>query len=129
MKPVKIYALCIAVTLITVMSCNPKETNIGTKNNTEKKVLKTYLIERETPNAGQLSQKELKGISQKSNQVIDQMGSDIKWMYSYVTDDKVYCVYQAKNKETIEIHGQRGGFPVNNIKELLTKINPETSDN
>ncbi|MEK6152042.1 DUF4242 domain-containing protein [Flavobacteriaceae bacterium 3-367] len=93
-----------------------------------KQPMKTFVIEREIPNAGNLSEEELKGISQKSNEVLAQMGPGIQWMHSYVTHDKVYCVYRAKNKEAILEHAKKGGFPANAISEMATKIGPETGN-
>ena len=92
------------------------------------KTIKTYLIEREIPNAGKLSPEELKGISQKSNEVLSKMGDGIEWLHSYVTDDKVYCVYRAANEEMIRQHAKKGGFPVNAIQELSTTIGPATAE-
>jgi hypothetical protein len=90
--------------------------------------MKTYLIEREIPNAGELSSEELKGISQKSNEVLSAMGEGIEWLHSYVTDDKVFCVYKAENEDLIREHAEKGGFPVNAIQELSTKIGPATAE-
>jgi len=99
-------------------------------NNLEKtQTMKTYLIEREIPNAGQLTKEELKGISQKSCDVLKEMGSNnIQWLHSYVTENKVYCVYKAQSKELLKEHANKGGFPANKISELSTKINPETAN-
>ena len=94
------------------------------KKNTQ---MKTYLIEREIPNAGNLTEEQLKGISQKSCKVLTEMGDGIEWLHSYVTDDKVYCLYRANNQELIREHAEKGEFPVNRIEELATKIGPETS--
>lgn len=96
--------------------------------NQNKKIMKTYVIEREIPDAGKLSQEELKGISQKSNQVLLEMATDIEWQHSYVTDNKVFCVYKAENKELLVEHAKKGGFPINNINELSTIINPTTAN-
>ncbi|WP_343487496.1 DUF4242 domain-containing protein [Allomuricauda sp. d1] len=90
--------------------------------------MKTYVIEREIPDAGKLTGEQLKGISQKSCSVLKEMGSGIEWLHSYVTDDKVFCVYKAENKELLVEHAKRGGFPVNSIQELATKIGPETAN-
>jgi uncharacterized protein DUF4242 len=86
----------------------------------------TYVIEREIPNAGNLSKKELHDISLKSNGVIKDLGPDIKWVDSFVTQDKVYCIYQAKNEEIVREHAKRGGFPANKISEVKTVISPKT---
>jgi trimethylamine:corrinoid methyltransferase-like protein len=93
----------------------------------EKSELKTYLIEREIPDAGMLSAEQLKGISQKSCSVLKEMGPQIQWIHSYVTDDKVYCIYKAENEALIREHANKGGFPVNYVTELATVIDPETS--
>lgn len=90
--------------------------------------MKTYLIEREIPNAGKLSAPELKGISQTSCGVLKDMGPQIKWIHSYVVKDKIYCVYQAENEQLIRDHGAKGGFPVTNIMEIANMISPATAD-
>ena len=95
----------------------------------EKTVMKTFLIEREIPEAGKLTPEDLKGISQKSCRVLTEMGDGIEWLHSYVTDNKVYCVYRALNEELINEHAAKGGFPANLIQELSTKIGPGTANN
>jgi hypothetical protein len=87
-----------------------------------------YVIEREIPEAGKLSQQELASISQKSCDVLKNMGPQIQWVQSYVTDDKVYCVYIAPNEEMIRTHAQQGGFPANRISEIRTVIDPTTAE-
>ncbi|MFL6211173.1 MAG: DUF4242 domain-containing protein [Pyrinomonadaceae bacterium] len=87
-----------------------------------------FLIEREIPNAGQLSAQELQAISQKSCSVLQQMGPRIQWVQSYVTGDKVYCVYIAPNEEAIREHAQQGGFPANRISEIKSVIDPTTAE-
>jgi len=90
--------------------------------------MKTYVIERNIPDAGNFTPDELKGISQKSCSVLDQMGSEnIQWLHSYVTEDKIYCVYKAQNKELLKEHASKGGFPANSISEVSTVISPETA--
>lgn len=91
--------------------------------------LKTYVIEREIPGAGQLTAEELKGISQTSCSVLSEMGPSIQWQHSYVTGNKVYCVYKAENKQLVEEHARKGGFPANVISEVATTISPETARN
>ncbi len=100
-----------------------------TSNNTSKKepVMKTYLIERDIPGAGQLTAPDLKSISQKSCSVLTEMGPKIKWLHSYVTGNKIYCVYQSENEELLREHGKKGGFPVTNITEIGTTISPATA--
>ena len=87
-----------------------------------------YVIEREIPGAGDLSAQDLQGVSQKSCSVLKSMGPQIQWVQSYVTDDKVYCVYIAPNKEAIEQHAKDGGFPANSISEVRTVIDPTTAE-
>lgn len=90
--------------------------------------MKTYVIEREIPNAGKLTQDQLKGISQTSCGVLKEMGPKIQWMHSYVTGNKIYCVYKAENEELVKEHAKKGGFPANNIKEVAGVISPATAD-
>lgn len=87
-----------------------------------------FVIEREIPNAGKLSPEELRGISQKSCGVLHKLGPQIQWVQSYVTDDKVYCVYIAPNKETVREHAKQGGFPANRISEVKSVIDPTTAE-
>ena len=87
-----------------------------------------YIIERELPGAGDLGDKEIQGISQKSNQVLDELGPQIQWVESFVTDDKIYCVYIAPNKEMIEKHAQEGGFPANKISQVRRRIDPTSAE-
>ena len=87
-----------------------------------------YVIEREIPEAGKLSAEELTAISQKSCGVLNRMGPQIQWVESYVTDDKVYCVYVAPNEEMVREHAEQGGFPANRISEVRTVIDPTTAE-
>ncbi|MEJ2638711.1 MAG: DUF4242 domain-containing protein [Desulfosarcinaceae bacterium] len=87
-----------------------------------------YVIERELPGAGNLSDQEIKGVSQKSCQVLNNMGPQIQWVESYVTDDKIYCIYISPNKEMIEQHAKEGGFPANKISEVKRIINPTSAE-
>jgi hypothetical protein len=91
-----------------------------------KKVMHTYVIERDIPGAGSFSKEKLKEISQKSNGVLKEMGPDIQWVDSYVTADKVYCIYRAENEDLIREHAKRGGFPADKISEVDTMISPAT---
>jgi Protein of unknown function (DUF4242) len=86
-----------------------------------------FVIERNLPNAGQLKAEELKAISQKSCDVLQKLGPQIQWVQSYVTDDKVYCVYIAPNEELIRAHARQGGFPADAIHEVKTIIDPTTA--
>jgi hypothetical protein len=87
-----------------------------------------YIIERDIPNAGTLSPLELQGISQKSCRVLRDMGAKIQWLESYVTDDKIYCVYIAPDEATVKEHAEKGGFPANRISQIKTTINPTTAE-
>lgn len=89
--------------------------------------MNTYVIEREIPNAGQLSAEELKGISQKSCSVLKELGPEIEWVESYVTDNKIFCVYRAENEDILRAHAMKGGFPINKINLLSAKISPATA--
>jgi len=87
-----------------------------------------YLIEREIPQAGQLSAADLQGISQKSCAVLNTLGPQIQWVQSYVTADKIYCVYIAPNKEAVLEHAKQGGFPANSVAEIKSVIDPTTAE-
>jgi hypothetical protein len=87
-----------------------------------------YVIEREIPGAGKLSADELKGISQKSCGVLQNMGPQIQWVQSFVTGDKVYCVYIAPNEDMVREHARQGGFPANRVSEVAAVIDPTTSE-
>jgi hypothetical protein len=87
-----------------------------------------YIIERELPGAGDLGDDQVRGISQKSCQVLGELGPQIQWVESFVTDDKIYCVYIAPNKEMIEKHAQKGGFPANKISKIRRMIDPTTAE-
>jgi hypothetical protein len=87
-----------------------------------------YVIERELPGAGKLSEKELVAISQKSCSVLDDLGQKIQWIESFVTENKLFCVYQAPNKGIIMQHAQMGGFPANRIEEIANIITPVTAE-
>jgi hypothetical protein len=90
-----------------------------------------FLIERQIPGAGKLSSDELKGISQKSCSVISGMnrdGKDVQWVQSYVTNDKIYCVYNAPNEKAVKEHANKGGFPANSIMKVARMISPITAE-
>lgn len=87
-----------------------------------------YVIEREIPGAGYLTAEELKGISQISCGVLEEMGSEIQWLHSYVTGDKVYCVYTAPNEDMVREHAKQGGFPANSVSKVATVIDPSTAN-
>jgi len=87
-----------------------------------------YVIERDIPNAGKLSGGDLQGISAQSCAVLNKLGPTIQWVHSYVTDDKVYCVYVAPNEALIREHARLGGFPANRISEVRQMIDPTTAE-
>ena len=87
-----------------------------------------YVIERVVPGASKLTPAELKAMSQRSCSVLNQMGTQIQWIQSYVTDNKLYCVYVAPNEEMIQEHARRGGFPANHVAQVKTIIDPTTSE-
>ena len=87
-----------------------------------------YVIERELPGVGTLSDEQLQGISQKSCGVLALLGTDIQWVHSYVTGDKIYCVYIAPNEALVRKHAEMGGFPANSIAAVRTIIDPTTSE-
>lgn len=90
--------------------------------------MNTYVIEREIPNAGKLTQAQLKAISQTSCGVLNEMGPKIEWLHSYVTGNKIYCIYKAENEELIKEHAKKGGFPANFISEVANIISPATAN-
>jgi hypothetical protein len=87
-----------------------------------------YIIEREIPGAGKLTSDELAGISRRSCAIIHELGPDIQWMESFVTPDKLYCIYIARDEEIIRRHAFEGGFPANRISEVKRVIDPATSE-
>lgn len=87
-----------------------------------------YVIEREIPGAGGLSAEQLQGISQKSCGVLRNLGPQIQWLQSYVTDDKIYCVYIAPNEAMVREHAKQGGFPANRVSEVKSIIDPTTAE-
>jgi hypothetical protein len=87
-----------------------------------------YVIEREIPGAGKISPADLQSISQKSCGVLKGLGPQIQWVQSYVTDDKIYCIYIAPDRETVLEHARQGGFPANSVAEVRTVIDPTTAE-
>ena len=100
-------------------------TNLKTSNQTK---MKMYLIERDIPDAGKFTPDQLKAISQKSCSVLKEMGPSIQWIQSYVTGDKIFCVYKAESEELIREHAKKGGFPANTITEISSVISPATAN-
>jgi hypothetical protein len=87
-----------------------------------------YVIERDIPGAGKLTAEQLNGISQKSCSVLKALGPQIQWVESYVTDDKIYCVYIAPNEAMVREHAKQGGFPANRVSEIRRMIDPTTAE-
>ena len=87
-----------------------------------------YVIEREMPGVGQLGAADLKGASQTSCSVLRELGPEIQWVHSYVTDDKIYCIYRAPNEQIIREHAERGGFAANKISQVRNTIDPTTAE-
>jgi hypothetical protein len=130
MKTQSTRSIIVIATLLFASVASMAQTNQA-KNNTQTSntvQMKTYVIEREIPNAGKLTAEQLKGISQTSCGVLKQMGPQIEWLHSYVTGNKIYCVYRAENAELIKEHAKKGGFPANSISEVATVISPATAN-
>jgi len=137
MKEIKI--MLILVLAFTISNCAENKNENATVNNkkTNHEMLRPealaansnmYVIEREIPGAGKLTAEELKAISQTSCGVLKEMGSEIQWVHSYVTDDKIYCVYTAPNVEMVREHANQGGFPANSVSKVATIIDPTTAE-
>jgi hypothetical protein len=99
-----------------------------TTNVLKEPLMPKYVIEREIPNAGKLSPQDLQAISQKSCGVLQKLGPQVQWVESFVTDDKVYCIYIAPNEESIREHARQGGFPANRISAVRSVIGPTTAE-
>jgi len=89
--------------------------------------MKKFIVEREIPGLGNLTQEELQAITRKSNETLKQMNAEYHWVESYVTGDKMYCVHIAPDEETVREHARCGGFPANRVSEVLSSINPTTT--
>jgi hypothetical protein len=87
-----------------------------------------YVIERDIPQAGKLTEQQIQAISQKSCSVLQNLGPQIQWVHSYVTDDKIYCVYIAPNEEMVKEHAKQGGFPANRVSEVKRMIDPTSAE-
>ena len=128
MKRITTTTLILAIVLFTSITAMAQTTAVkdtSSKSNSTK--MKTYLIERDIPNAGKLTPAQLKAISQKSCAVLQNMGPQIQWLQSYVTGNKIFCVYRAENEDLIREHAKEGGFPANVITEVSTTISPATA--
>ena len=96
--------------------------------NEESEPMPKFVIEREIPGAGRFSSGDLQGIAQKSCAVLDELGTGIQWIHSYVTGDKIYCVYRAAEESLIRRHAEKGGFPANSIERIVATIEPVTAE-
>ncbi len=121
----KMHSLVFAL-LVTSVAFAQTTASVKTKK-TDPSAMNTYLIERNIPGAGALTSEDLKGISQKSCSVLKELGPEIEWVHSYVTADKIFCVYRAKNEELLRVHAEKGGFPINNITMISSTISPATA--
>jgi uncharacterized protein DUF4242 len=124
MKLKSVWSLVVAGALLSLGSVSALAADHATAH--KKKVLHTYVIERTIPGAGDLSKAQLRDISIKSNGVLKDMGPGIKWVDSFVTQDKVYCIYKAENEDLVREHAKRGGFPADKVSEVKTVISPAT---
>ena len=122
-----IFILTLTFTLINCTSNKSSSADIIRSEAVESNQ-NMYVIEREIPGAGNLTAEELKAISQTSCGVLEEMGSEIHWMHSYVTEDKIYCVYTAPNVEMVREHAKQGGFPANSVSKVATVIDPTTAE-
>lgn len=127
MKLINYRILIIIMMLFAGYASIAQTTTSNHSSTTKTNSMKTYLIERDIPGAGKLTPEQLKAISQKSCSVIKEMGPKIEWVQSYVTGDKIFCVYKAQNEELIREHAKKGGFPANKIMEIHTGISPATA--
>ena len=129
MKSITNRIVIFTILLITGYA-SAAQTTASNKSVTTSKTtsMKTYLIERDIPGAGKLTPEQLRSISQKSCSVLKEMGPQIEWIQSYVTGDKIFCVYKAQNEELIREHAKKGGFPANKITEVSTEISPATAE-
>lgn len=118
--------MVLSLTLFSMSNATAQNSNNTTNKNQPE--LKTYLIERDIPGAGQLSANDLKGISQKSCTVLKEMGPNISWVQSYITGNKIFCVYRAENETLLREHAKKGGFPIASITEINNTISPKTAD-
>jgi hypothetical protein len=129
-KMTKHISLLIVSTVFTGMACIAQTTSkdANTKTNETNITMHTYVIERDIPGAGQFTPEKLKTIAKTSCSVLKEMGPGIQWMQSYVSGDKIFCIYKAENIEMLKEHAQKGGFPINNVYEVSSVISPATAN-
>ena len=129
-KITKHLSLLIVCSVFTGMACLAQTTSAATntKNNENTITMHTYVIERDIPGAGQFTPEKLKTIAKTSCSVLKDMGPGIQWVQSYVSEDKIFCIYKAENIELLKEHAQKGGFPINNVYEVSSVISPATAN-
>jgi hypothetical protein len=128
MKQINRHILVLTMLLLAGFTSSAQTSASNSSETIKTKPMKTYLIERDIPGAGKFTPEQLKAISQKSCAVLKEMGPEIEWVQSYVTGDKIFCVYKAENEELIREHAKKGGFPANKITEVVTGISPATAE-
>jgi hypothetical protein len=124
MKITKHLSVLIASMLVSVLAVNAQSNPAAAPA----KEMKTYVIERDIPGAGQFTPEKLKDISKTSCSVLKDMGPGIQWIQSYVTGDKIFCVYKAESVELLKEHAKKGGFPINSVYEVSSVISPATAN-
>jgi hypothetical protein len=120
-----LFAVLLLCGFTSKAQTNSLNEQLKTKNQSN---MKMYVIEREISGAGQFTPEQLKGISQTSCNVLKEMGPKIEWIQSYVTGNKIYCVYRAENEQLIKEHAKKGGFPANSVAEVANIIGPATAN-
>jgi hypothetical protein len=127
----KTQIIFVVLVMLMISSAAIAQTAASSKNKKQKgmksKNMTTYVIERQIPDAGKLNAEQLQGISQKSCSVITELGPDIEWVHSYVTNNKIFCIYKAENEQILRTHAEKGGFPINSINKVSTMISPATA--
>jgi hypothetical protein len=124
----KHITVVLAVLIFTASAAIAQNASSNKSKTSNQNEMKTYVIEREIPDAGKLTAEQLKGISQTSCSVIKEIGPKIQWIHSYVTGNKIYCIYKAESIELIREHAKKGGFPANSISEVANIISPATAE-
>jgi hypothetical protein len=125
----KSLAASLLVTGVIFSSLSARAQASGSGSGSAPATMKTYVIERDIPGAGAFTPEKLKDISKTSCSVLNSMGPSIQWVQSYVTGNKIFCVYRAENEELLREHAKKGGFPITNIYEVSTVISPATAQN
>lgn len=127
-KIINCYAPVLVILLLLGFTSMAQTAAVTNKSNTKKQTtMKMYVIEREIPGVGQFTPEQLKSASQTSCKVLNEMGPKIEWIQSYVTGNKLYCIYRAENEELVREHARKGGFPANSISEVSGIISPATA--